>query len=119
MTWASLLISNHSLQHKCSPPSSSSLKFDLHSTVMERIQGHSDSRAPSGEAGNRTESLYFPVLHVHQKSTPSALCVTEMPHPSLRSGNVHSFTHKQGTLPAASQPADFDCIKLFQSRFSS
>lgn len=117
MTWTSLFLSNQPLQHKGSPPSSGSFKFDSHSTVVDKIQGYSDSRAPLGKAGNRTKPLSSsscsPKVHTFSNS------LSEMSHSSLRAGNVHSFIHKQGTLPAASQPADFDCIKLFQSRFSS
>lgn len=53
------------------------------------------------------------------KAHISSYRLSAMPLPPFRAGNLHSFTHKQGTLPAASQPADFDCINLFRSGFSS
>lgn len=71
MMWTSLFL--------CSSPTTlfkaNSLLYPLipsnliqHSRVMDKIQGHSDSHAPLGQAGDRAKPLCFPVLHVHTSS---------------------------------------------------
>ena len=121
VTWHGYLCSSPAthLQQGWSPPSFQFLKLWLRFNTYGKDSRPQWQSCSLGGSRDQEEATLLSSSSCSLKAHTSSYRLSEMPLPSLRAGNLHSFTHKQGTLPAASQPADFDCINLFQSGFSS